>query len=327
MTEVTQRQEPRRGVLGGFAPFGRRWLRPALIGLGSVIAAVFLAVLTSDPGGGLNPIVEGASGASSTALGDIGLLLPFGFAFAAGMASATNPCGFALLPAYIGLLLGQGAGRTAPRLGRRLATAGLISLAVTSGFIVLFASVGLLIGAGGQAITGIFPLVGLVVGVLLIGTGAYRLGGGLLYSAAPEQLSARLGAGSTGPRGYLLFGLTYGIASLSCTLPIFLAVLGGSLATASIGDTLAQIDPLRAGHGLRHRPAHARGGTFPGRHAALAQGRHALGRSIGHGLPLHRRHVHRLLLAHDREPTRLTHRAGPVRGPPCRKPGFGGRET
>jgi cytochrome c biogenesis protein CcdA len=219
----------------------RRWLRPALIGLASIVAAVLLAILTSDPGGGLNPLVESASGASSGALGDLGLLLPFGFAFAAGMASATNPCGFALLPAYIGLLLGQRVGGEAPRLRRRLASAGLISLAVTAGFIVLFASVGLLVGSGGQAITGIFPVVGLVVGVLLVGAGAYRLGGGLLYSAAPEQLSARLGAGSTGPRGYLLFGLTYGIASLSCTLPIFLAVLGGSLATASIGDTLAQM--------------------------------------------------------------------------------------
>lgn len=240
MTETT-RQDPRRALAAGMAPLTRRWLRPALIGSGSVLAAVLLAILTSDPSGGLNPLVEGASGASSTALGDLGLLLPFGFAFAAGMASATNPCGFALLPAYIGLLLGQEIPGEAPRLGRRLATAGLIALAVSAGFIVLFASVGLLIGAGGQAVTDIFPAVGLVVGMALIGVGAYRLGGGTLYSATPERLSARMGAGSTGPRGYLLFGLTYGIASLSCTLPIFLAVLGGSLATGSISTTLTQM--------------------------------------------------------------------------------------
>jgi cytochrome c-type biogenesis protein len=241
MTETTQHRDSRSPIVDRLPWIAGRWRRPALIGLAAVVAAVLLANLTSGPGGGLNPLVEGASGVSSTALGDLGLLLPFGFAFAAGMASATNPCGFALLPAYIGLLLGHGAGREAPRLRKRLATAGLITLAVTSGFIVLFASAGLLVGAGGQAVTDIFPVVGLLVGVLLIGAGTYRLGGGLLYSAAPEQLSARLGAGSTGPRGYLLFGLTYGIASLSCTLPIFLAVLGGSLATASIGDTLAQM--------------------------------------------------------------------------------------
>lgn len=242
MTETTTTTTTTRdgAAPAGLAAISRRWLRPGLLGLASIAVAVFLAILTSDPAGGLNPLVETASGSSSGALGDLGLLLPFGFAFAAGMASATNPCGFALLPAYIGLLLSRSAG-DAPRLRRRVGSAALIALAVTSGFIVLFAAVGLLIGSGGQAITGIFPVVGLVVGVVLIGVGVYRVGGGMLYSAAPERLSARLGAGSTGPRGYLLFGLTYGIASLSCTLPIFLAVLGGSLATASLGDTLLQM--------------------------------------------------------------------------------------
>jgi cytochrome c-type biogenesis protein len=227
----------------------RRWLRPVVIGTASLVAAVVLALLTNDPTGGLNTFVESASGSSTSSLGQIGLLLPFGFAFAAGMASAANPCGFSLLPAYIGLLLSKGAGDS-PLLRRRLGSAALIGIAVTAGFVVLFAAVGLLIGAGGSAITDIFPVVGLSVGIVLIGAGVYRLGGGLLYSAAPEQLSARMGAGSTGPKGYLLFGLTYGIASLSCTLPIFLAVLGGSLATASISDTLAQMVLYGLGMGL-----------------------------------------------------------------------------
>lgn len=240
MTETTSEQGSGRGLGAALHVPSRRWLKPALIGTASLLAAVVLALLTNDPSGGLNTFVESASGSSTSSLGQLGLLLPFGFAFAAGMASAANPCGFSLLPAYIGLLLAKGTGNS-PRLGRRLGSAAIIGLAVTGGFIVLFAAVGLLIGAGGSAITSIFPIVGLAVGVVLIGVGVYRLGGGLLYTAAPEQLSARMGAGSTGPRGYLLFGLTYGIASLSCTLPIFLAVLGGSLATASISDTLAQM--------------------------------------------------------------------------------------
>ncbi len=249
MTETTSEQGTGGGLSAGLSPRMRRWLKPALIGSASLLAAIVLALLTNDPTGGLNTFVEGASGSSTSSLGQIGLLLPFGFAFAAGMASAANPCGFSLLPAYIGLLLGKGTGDS-PKLSRRLGSAAIIGLAVTGGFIVLFAAVGLLIGAGGSAITGLFPAVGLTVGVVLIGVGVYRLGGGLLYSAAPEQLSARMGAGSTGPKGYLLFGLTYGIASLSCTLPIFLAVLGGSLATASISSTLAQMVLYGLGMGL-----------------------------------------------------------------------------
>lgn len=245
MTETTSGQ----GIRAALRTPSRRWLKPALIGTASLLAAVVLAILTSDPSGGLNTFVEGASGSSTSSLGQIGLLLPFGFAFAAGMASAANPCGFSLLPAYIGLLLSKGTGDS-PRLSRRLGSAAIIGLAVTGGFVVLFAAVGLLVGAGGSAITNLFPIVGLSVGVVLIGVGVYRLGGGLLYTATPEQLSARLGAGSTGPKGYLLFGLTYGIASLSCTLPIFLAVLGGSLATANIGSTLAQMVLYGLGMGL-----------------------------------------------------------------------------
>ena len=34
-------------------------------------------------------------------------LIPLGYAFGAGMVSAVNPCGFAMLPAYLGLYLGS----------------------------------------------------------------------------------------------------------------------------------------------------------------------------------------------------------------------------
>ena len=141
MTGVASGNDSRRGLVEGLAPRARRWIGPALAGAAGVAVAVIAAVLTSDPAGGLNTFVEGTSGSSSTALGEIGLLLPFGFAFAAGMASAA-----------------------------------LVAVAVTVGFVALFASVGLLIGAGGQAITGVFPVVGLAVGVVLIAAGAPHVG-------------------------------------------------------------------------------------------------------------------------------------------------------
>ena len=37
---------------------------------------------------------------------NISTLIPLGYAFGAGMVSAVNPCGFAMLPAYLGLYLG-----------------------------------------------------------------------------------------------------------------------------------------------------------------------------------------------------------------------------
>lgn len=227
-------------------PAGEARARPAALAWVAALVALGLAVagalLTGDPTGGVNRAVEGASSASSTAFGGIGRLLPFGFAFAAGMASAVNPCGFAMLPAYLGLLVGDAAGGRRLRTRDRLTTGLLVAGTVTAGFVVLFALVGLLVGLGAQVLVGVFPWIGLGVGVALVGVAAYRLSGGTVYSAAPERLAARLEqTGETGVRGYLIFGVSYGIASLSCTLPIFLAVVGGTITAASVVPSLVQL--------------------------------------------------------------------------------------
>ena len=39
-------------------------------------------------------------------LTELAAVLPFGFAFGVGMVAAVNPCGFAMLPAYLSLYLG-----------------------------------------------------------------------------------------------------------------------------------------------------------------------------------------------------------------------------
>ncbi len=165
-------------------------------------------------------------------------VLPFGFAFGAGMIAAVNPCGFAMLPAYLSLYLGAGdegdfaKHSAATRLLRALLVAGCVSL----GFIFLFGAVGLVISAGGNALLGAMPLVGILVGVALILLGLWMLAGqGGLYTGVFERLAAKLGNPKTvSMRGFFLFGLAYGAASLSCTLPVFLAVVAGGI-TASGG--------------------------------------------------------------------------------------------
>jgi len=210
----------------------------ALAGAAVVVVAVVGALLTPEPTGGLNQAVEGASSASSGFFGSLSRLLPFGFAFGAGMASAVNPCGFSMLPAYLGLLLADEPGAGQRRIADRLAPALLVAATVTAGFVVLFALVGLLIGLGAQVLVRVFPWIGLA----LIAVAAYRLYGGTLYSALPEQVATRLHyRGEASLRGYLLFGLSYGIASLSCTLPIFLAVVGSTIVTAGLLPSVAEL--------------------------------------------------------------------------------------
>ena len=43
----------------------------------------------------------------STIINQLGTSLPLGLAFIAGMSAAVNPCGFILLPTYLGLILNE----------------------------------------------------------------------------------------------------------------------------------------------------------------------------------------------------------------------------
>ncbi|MBA3795207.1 MAG: cytochrome c biogenesis protein CcdA [Rubrobacter sp.] len=175
-------------------------------------------------------------------LTSLGALLPFGFAFGAGIVAAVNPCGFAMLPAYLSLYLGtEEAGyekRSPP--GRAL-RALLIGGAVSLGFVLLFGLAGVVVSAGGSAILGTMPWVGMVIGAALILMGLWMLAGRTLYTGLFERLARRIGdPKAMGVRGFFLFGLAYGLASLSCTLPVFLAVMGGGLTAGSFAAGAGQ---------------------------------------------------------------------------------------
>ena len=216
------------------------------------IAVVGALVLRSTEGiDGVNRFVEFLSGSSGTSLSNVGLKL--GFAYAVGAASAVNPCGFAMLPAYLGLYVsgGQQEGeRSKPWV--LVARAIMVGLSVSVGFVVLFGLVGLILGFGSQAIVvAALPYVGLAIGVLLIGAGAFMAGGGKIYTSLAQRAASRIGdPGQMNLPGYVLFGISYGLASLSCTLPLFLAVLGvGAGLSSGLVDTLGQFVLYAAGMG------------------------------------------------------------------------------
>ncbi len=83
---------------------------------------------------------------------NISLIIPLGYAFGAGMVSTVNPCGFAMLPAYLGLYLGSrnlaavapagvspsDGDTTSLSMPSQLTRAVLVSLVITGGFLLLF---------------------------------------------------------------------------------------------------------------------------------------------------------------------------------------------
>lgn len=219
----------------------------AVLAAGAAVAGAFI---TGGGSGALVLGVESLSSSSSAVLDRAATLLPLGFAFGAGMVSAANPCGFAMLPAFLGLFLSGSSERTEHPLAR-LRRALIVSAAVTAGFVLLFGIVGLTISAGARSLAVGFPWLGLATGALLILAGAWMAAGGTIYASLGERLSAPLArVGGEGPGRYFTFGLAYGLASLSCTLPIFLAVLGSTLTLATLPDTVLQLVLYGLGMGL-----------------------------------------------------------------------------
>jgi cytochrome c biogenesis protein CcdA len=175
-------------------------------------------------------------------LGLLAGLLPFGYAFGAGMVSAVNPCGFAMLPVYLSLYLGAKDNEFRQKsIILRMLKAFWIAFVVTAGFGLLFGIVGAIVSAGGTFLMGAMPWLSVVVGFGLIFLGAWMLLGHTLSShfflAAAGKISD--------PRkmsvlGFFLFGIAFGATSLSCTLPIFLMVVGSSITAGDFTGGLFQ---------------------------------------------------------------------------------------
>lgn len=176
------------------------------------------------------------------------IVLPLAYAFAAGMAATVNPCGFVMLPTLVSFYLGTRETAFSERSVWRRAAAGLgLGLAATAGFVVLFAVVGAIVSAGGQALSAVFPWFGFAIGVVLALLGLWlllsgrSLGVGFLHRIQPPRQQQ--------PFSWFLFGVAYGAASLSCTLPIFLVVVGGALATAGLAAGVLQFVSYALGMG------------------------------------------------------------------------------
>ncbi|HYX86867.1 MAG TPA: cytochrome c biogenesis protein CcdA [Gaiellales bacterium] len=155
------------------------------------------------------------------------------FAFTAGILAALNPCGLAMLPSHLAVFVAvEGTGDAQhdalSRLLRGLGVAAIVSLGVA----VTFVSAGVLISSGFSLLGRVLPMVGVALGVLLLTLGMAMVAG-LPVPGLHLATSARRKA-SVG--GMVWFGVAYGLGSLSCSLPVFLIVVGTS-ATQRSGAT------------------------------------------------------------------------------------------
>ncbi len=144
--------------------------------------------------------------------------------FAAGVFATFNPCGFAMLPAYMTMLINSSTKKLSPLqlTGRALQFSSLMSLGVISVF-ALFAAV---IFPISTSIQRYLPIVTITIGVLLIALGVATVLGRAVFL---KKLWSPNTAPSTRLKSLYLYGVTFALGSVSCTIGPLLAATSASL--------------------------------------------------------------------------------------------------
>ncbi len=161
----------------------------------------------------------------------------FAYAFGAGMLATVNPCGFVLLPTYLAYFLGVEGARPGTRragIGRAL----VVSAAVSAGFFSVFLGVGLVTRWGFTWIRdSASGWLSLAIGALVLAFGVITLFGIHLPVFTPK-LDA--GGSSRTIRSMFVYGVAYAVASIGCTLPVFVGgVLGQVTESGFVGGVLS----------------------------------------------------------------------------------------
>jgi len=171
-------------------------------------------------------------------------------ALGAGMLAAVNPCGFALLPAYVSLLLAGSESLSRPAAAWRAA---VLSIAMTSGFAGVFAVFGLVISPVAGQVQRHLPWFTVALGATLALMGLWLAAGRSL--SLPNLRRSGWGRGAARPlsRSFLSmagFGASYAVASISCTIAPFLAVVVGGFRSGSAVEGFVLFLAYAAGMGL-----------------------------------------------------------------------------
>lgn len=164
-------------------------------------------------------------------------------AFTAGMLGAVNPCGFALLPAYLSVLVVGNPAEPARAVGRALRCSAALAL----GYALVFGAFGLVLTPIAGLLQPRLPWLTVVLGLALAGLGGWLLAG---RSLPMPGRGVRAPALTGSAWSMVLFGAAYAIASLGCAVGPFLALVVSSLRAGSIGEGMLLFGAYAAGMAL-----------------------------------------------------------------------------
>jgi cytochrome c biogenesis protein CcdA len=117
---------------------------------------------------------------------------------------------------------------------KRFIRAGTVGLIVTAAFITTFGLSGIIISSLGIVVAKFLPWIALSSGIVIIGIGVAKAVGKTIRVSSTGFF--RKNHGDLGYPNFFLFGIGYSIASLSCTLPLFLIVVFQGLSVGGIRE-------------------------------------------------------------------------------------------
>tara|TARA_Y100000385_G_scaffold283922_1_gene340996 strand:- start:1013 stop:1873 length:861 start_codon:yes stop_codon:yes gene_type:complete len=166
--------------------------------------------------------------------------------FIRGLVAAVNPCGFILLPTYLMYFLGVSGG--VPGTQKASLTRALkVSAAVSSGFLAVFLAIGFLsvplrstISANSKYVTG-FIAMGLIV-----------LGAAMLFGYKLPFMTPQIESGKKDQtvKSMFVYGVAYAVASIGCTIGLFLATVFSTRPDETFIDSVANMIAYGAGMAL-----------------------------------------------------------------------------
>jgi cytochrome c-type biogenesis protein len=174
--------------------------------------------------------------------------LDLGYPLSLGLVAAFNPCGFAMLPAYTSYFVGLES-EDESNVARNVLRALVVGLTMTLGFVAVFGLVGLLTATlvSESSLARNAPYLTFAFGLLMIPLGIAMLRG---YEPKLNIKRLQAGGGSATLPSIFLFGVSYAIASISCTIALFLLAVTDSFGSDGIIEGTASLLAYALGMGL-----------------------------------------------------------------------------
>jgi len=174
------------------------------------------------------------SSSSSNSISTILDFIPLSFSFGAGALTAVNPCGFAMLPIYLSMYLKNPKNENNSFI-KKFNNSILIISTIGMGFLFLFIIFGVLVGIGGKFLSVFIPFISICLGIIVLYMGSNQLFYDQSYIPFFQQIASKIGdPKNTNLKSFFIFGISYGIASIGCSLPLFIALITNSLKSQNI---------------------------------------------------------------------------------------------